>query len=265
MNGTQAIQIIINGEQFPASEGQSVLEVARRNAIHIPTLCFHPALKPSGACKLCAVEVVGPSGRQVAMLACILKARDGLKVATTGDVVQKARTRAFMNLARTAPQSNLIRRLAEENGIDLGSPPDGCIRCRLCVRVCKEVVGAGALTMEKRAGVNTVVPVEGRCIGCGTCANLCPTKIIQVEDCNNVRTIAIRDEIIGRHPLERCQGCGKLYATAKFVAFTEKRVSPHPLQKEQHHYCATCAKLFSDRLRTLRDRSPDQRLPGHHG
>jgi predicted molibdopterin-dependent oxidoreductase YjgC len=239
--------------------------VARRHAIHIPTLCFHPALKPSGACKLCAVEIAGPSGREVAVLSCILKAKDGLKVVTRGEVVQKARTRAFTNLLRMAPQSELIRRLAEENGVSLGSPPDGCIRCRLCVRVCKEVVGAGALIMEKCAGVNYVITVEGNCIGCGTCANLCPTKIIKVEDQNNVRTISIRDQVIGRHSLERCEGCGKLYATTKFVAFTEKRLTPHPHQKGHHHYCATCAKLFSDRLQTLRDRSPDQRLPGHHG
>jgi bidirectional [NiFe] hydrogenase diaphorase subunit len=265
MNKSQPIQVSINGQPYSAEEGQSVLEVARRHAIHIPTLCFHPALKPSGACKLCAVEIAGPSGRQVAMLSCVLKVKDGLKITTTGEVVQQARTRAFMNLVRMAPQSDLIRRLAEENGIALGPPPDGCIRCRLCVRVCNEVVGAGALAMEKRAGVNTVVPVEGRCIGCGTCANLCPTKVIRVEDRDGVRTIGIRDKIIGRHPLERCEGCGGLYATTKFVAFTEKRVSPHPHQKEHHHYCSTCAKLFSDRLRTLRDRSPDQRLPGHHG
>ncbi len=47
-------------------------------------------------------------------------------------------------------------------------PPDGCVRCHLCIRVCKEIVGAGALKMEKKDGVNFVVPMEGLCIGCGT-------------------------------------------------------------------------------------------------
>jgi bidirectional [NiFe] hydrogenase diaphorase subunit len=61
-----------------------------------------------------------------------------------------------------------------------------------------------------------VVPIPDACIGCGTCANLCPTQVIKVEDLENVRTISIRDEVIGRHPLETCEGCGKRFATPKF-------------------------------------------------
>jgi len=54
--------------------------------------------------------------------------------------------------------------------------------------------------MKKRDGRNYIVPVVGRCIGCGTCANICPTRIIKIEDIENVRTMSIRDDVIGNRP-----------------------------------------------------------------
>jgi len=255
--------ITINGQAYETEEGKTALQVARANNISIPTLCYHPALKPSGSCKLCAVEVTGRSGRQIAMLSCILKVKDGLEIKTTGPIVEAARTKAFQNLLRMAPQSTRLRQMAREHGVDLGTPPDGCVRCRLCVRVCKEVVGASALKMKKIAGVNFVIPEPDRCIGCGTCANICPTGAIRVEDHENVRSVMIRDEVVGKHPLERCEGCGRWFATTRFMDFIEQRTAPHPHVKETHAYCPTCAKMFSDRTRAVAEHSVKLRMPGH--
>ena len=250
------VTITIDDREYQAEEGMSVLEVARTNDIPIPTLCYHPSLRPSGSCRLCAVEVPGrATGRQVTMLACILKVKDKMVIQTRSEAVHGARTRAFRNLLQMAPQAKTIIALAKSYGIDPGPPPDGCVRCRLCVRVCKEIVGPGALKVEKRDGMNYVVPIEGLCIGCGTCANICPTNVIEVEDHDDVRTISIRDEIIGRHPLERCEGCGKLFATPKFLEHIHKRTSAHTDVKSHHNYCPTCAKLFSDRIKSFSDRS----------
>lgn len=243
------VRITIDGKDYDAEEGQTVLQVMRRHGIAVPTLCFHPALKPSGSCRLCAVEVVGKSGRPIAMLSCIMPVKEGLRIETQGEVVHAARTKAFRNLLQMAPQSRRIRDLAQQYGVDLGPPPDGCVRCRLCIRVCKEIIGAGALRMEKRDGVHYVVPVEGACIGCGTCANLCPTSAISVRDHEGIRTIAIRDEIIGMHAMERCQACGRPFATRKFVEYAEQHAQPHPDLKEHHRYCPTCAKMLADRVK----------------
>ena len=258
------VKINIDNREYEAEEGLSILETALANGIKIPTFCYHPALKPSGSCKLCAVEMTAKSGRQITMLACILKAKEGLVVKTNSELVTRARTKAFRNLLQMAPQSKIIIDMAKENGIDLGPPPDGCVRCRLCIRVCKEIVGAGALKMEKREGTNYVVPIEGNCIGCGTCANLCKTDAIKVEDKDNVRTIYIRDQIIGKHPLQRCEGCGRLYATPKFLDHLKKRIVPHPEVKIHHNYCPTCERLFSDRIEALKVRTQKLKMPGHH-
>ncbi len=250
------VTITIDDREYQAEEGMSVLDVARAHGIPIPTLCYHPSLRPSGSCRLCAVEVPGrATGRQVTMLACILKVKDKLAIQTHSEAVQRARTRAFRNLLQMAPQAKSIIALAKSYGIDPGPPPDGCVRCRLCVRVCKEIVGPGALKVEKREGMNYVVPIEGLCIGCGTCANICPTNVILVKDQDDVRTISIRDEIIGRHPLERCEGCGKLFATPKFLEHIHQRTSAHTDVKSHHKYCPTCAKLFSDRIKSFSDRA----------
>ncbi len=256
------LKITIDGQTFHMQEGMTVLEVAREKGINIPALCYHPALKPSGSCKLCAVEVAGRSGRPITMLSCVLKIKDGLTVRTTGEMVNRARVKGFQELLQMAPQSEVIRDLAEEYGVDLGPPPDGCVRCRLCIRVCRDIVGPGALKMEKREGKHFVVPVEGLCIGCGTCFNLCPTKVIKVEDVGSVRTISIRGEIIGKHPLLRCDGCGAMFATPKFIESMENRMGPHPEVKVHHQYCPVCAKIFSERIVSFADRK--QRLPGHH-
>jgi bidirectional [NiFe] hydrogenase diaphorase subunit len=250
----EPVEIIVDDKPYLVDSKMTVLEALKSHHFDIPTLCFHPALKPSGACRLCSVEVVAKSGKTITMLSCILPVKNGLEIKTNGDLVKQARIRAFGNLVQMAPQSRKIRDLAKKHGIDLGPPPDGCIRCRLCIRVCREIVGPGALKMEKREGIKFVVPIPDACIGCGTCANLCPTQVIKVEDLENVRTISIRDEVIGRHPLENCEGCGKRFATPKFLKHISDRTAPHPDVKLHHRYCQTCAKLFSDRIKSFKNR-----------
>ena len=254
------IQIQINDKRIETQEGKTVLQAARENGIHIPTLCYHPALKPSGSCRLCAVESISATGRSAILWACLLKVKEGMKVRTDTHAVQQARASAFERLVAMAPTSQHLRQMAAREGIDLPTAPDGCIRCRLCIRVCKEIVGQEALRMEKQDGRSLVVPVPGRCIGCGTCANLCPTHAIRIIDQDGVRTIRIRDVDIGHHPLERCEGCGKFYATEKHVALMASRTASHPQVKLHHHYCPNCAKLFSDRLEVIKKQPPKQKL-----
>jgi formate dehydrogenase major subunit len=53
------VNLTIDGKPVAVPEGTTVLQAANAAAIHIPTLCDHPALKPFGGCRLCLVEVEG--------------------------------------------------------------------------------------------------------------------------------------------------------------------------------------------------------------
>jgi len=242
--------IRVNGRQLQAAEGANLLEVLQAADIRIPAVCFHPALKSAtGMCRMCTVEVAIPGKPPEAKRACLVKAVNGLAVQTESVAVQAAREKAMRSLLKQAPQSERLIRLAREFGIRIDPAPDGCIRCLLCERVCKEVVGAGALKLGKRDGKRLIEPVEGRCIGCGTCANICPTQVILITDEESVRTISIRNEVIGRHPLETCEGCGRRFATPKFLEVAHERaVDHHPDVKEHHRFCPECAKRLSPRV-----------------
>jgi bidirectional [NiFe] hydrogenase diaphorase subunit len=252
------ISIHINDQAVTVELETTVLQAARANNIHIPTLCHHPALKPSGSCKICAVAVEKVSGGRTIMLSCLLRVKPEMRLWTVGEEVRQARTKALMKLIAMAPMSERIRHLAETEGIDLPPAPDGCIRCRLCIRVCKEIIGKEALRMDKKDGRELVVPNPDRCIGCGTCANICPTQAITVAEDGGIRSVSIREEVFGRHPLMRCQGCGRYYATEKQILLMEERTAPHPQVKEHHNYCANCAKLFSNRLMVMEKQPPRQ-------
>ena len=239
------ITIVIDGNECVVEEGLPLLKALRASGKDIPSLCYHPALKkPIGACKLCAVEIQEKDKPGKIALSCVVKTSDGLVVETASTAVRMARSKAIQQLLALAPQSGPLLKLAASHGIETPIQPDGCIRCHLCERVCREIVGADALKMVKRDGRKTIVPVEGACIGCGTCANICPTRAIRIEDKETVRTISIRDEVIGMHPLERCEGCGKRFATPKFLEYIHHRTLHHPDVKEHHQYCPSCAKLF---------------------
>lgn len=240
--------ITVNGSIYEARPAENLLARLRLVGIPLPALCYHPAIKPIGSCRLCVVEIRERASAPALRLACSVRVREGLEITTQSAAIHNARQTALQKLLAMAPQSETLLRLAREFKLEPGRIPDGCIRCRLCVHVCRDVVGAHALAMEKREGQYFVIPLADKCIGCGTCANICPTHAISITDADNFRTISIRNEVIGQHALEKCEGCGKPFATPKFLAYTHHRTEPHPDVKEHHNYCPTCAKLFFRRV-----------------
>ena len=182
------IKFMMDGQPIEAEEGMTILEVARRTGVNIPTLCYHPALEPYGACRLCTVEVKW--GRKVTLeTACTYPVREGLEVQTMSPAVVAARKMLLeMQLAR-CPNVPVIQDLAREYGIEKSrfktdDPAEDCILCGLCVRICNEVVGAGAINFSDRGTGREIGPPfmqkTRACIGCGACTIVCPTGAIQI-------------------------------------------------------------------------------------
>ena len=80
----------MNRRTLRVEEGTTVLEAARDAGIYIPTLCYHPALEPIGACRLCIVEL-SQGGRQSHVAACVTKVSEGIAVKTDTQAVAKIR------------------------------------------------------------------------------------------------------------------------------------------------------------------------------
>ena len=63
------ITLTINGKKVKAKENTTLLEIARKMSIPIPTLCYHPDLTPQGSCRLCTVEI-SENGKTRMVTAC---------------------------------------------------------------------------------------------------------------------------------------------------------------------------------------------------
>jgi NADH dehydrogenase/NADH:ubiquinone oxidoreductase subunit G len=80
--------ISINDQAFIFSRGETVLRVAQRNGIYIPTLCFLNGTSPTGACRICLVEV---EGARNLVASCATPAVHNMVVRTDTPRVIKAR------------------------------------------------------------------------------------------------------------------------------------------------------------------------------
>jgi heterodisulfide reductase subunit A-like polyferredoxin len=182
------VTLTIDGQTIQAEEGQTILEVCRKNSIDIPTLCYHPVLEPFGACRLCTVEIAG-GARPGLQTSCTYPVANGLVVNTSSPAVFEARRMILGLLLSRCPKVPAIQELALKYGIKeppfpTDNPDEDCILCGLCVRACHELVKAGAINFADR-GVDRMIgpPFMEKtrdCIGCGACTIVCPTGAIQI-------------------------------------------------------------------------------------
>lgn len=182
----------INGKEIGAHPGETILEAASRVGIEIPTLCYHPALTPSGACRLCSVEIVR-RGRTRMVTSCLYPVEEGLEVQTHSERVLRLRRGLMELLLARCSGLEKVREIAK--GLGLAEPrfqleEEDCILCGMCVRVCEEISGAKAISAVNRGIKKEVAPpfydLAETCIGCGGCAYVCPTGAIRIED-NKIR------------------------------------------------------------------------------
>ena len=218
------ITLTIDGQEIQVEEGRTILEAAREHRIPIPTLCYHEALEPFAACRLCVVELENRRGGQLAP-ACTYPCEEGLIVQTNSEKVRRSRRMTIELLMASAAHVPIIRQLADELGV--GEPrftmeKNDCILCGLCVRACNEIVGVGAISLINRGIEKEVSPpfriASNACIECGTCVLVCPTGAITLADIiGGAQTI---------HPWEsefeavKCRVCGHHYLSPRFADHT---------------------------------------------
>ncbi len=204
-----SVELTIDGKKLTGDPGQTILEVAQENGMHIPTLCSHPKLKPTGACRVCVVDV-GRKDRLEA--ACTTPISQGMKVETRSQRVLESRrviVRLLLDDLNTDPENltkdgeNVLLELAEELDIKPGRKPlisskrpskpvdernpviirepDKCILCGRCVNACNELKHYGVLNYQGRGYDSEIVSgiseslMEGGCASCGACVEVCPT------------------------------------------------------------------------------------------
>ena len=203
------VQLTINGITVNAEEGMTILDAAKSVGISIPVLCHLKNLNPTGACRICSVEVEGQRGL---VPSCAFPVSEGMVVETNSMRVRRARKTIIELLVEDHPQDCLIcvrnkncelQDLAEQYGlrehryvgeskkhaIDISSPsmerdPAKCILCGRCVRVCKRGSKVGAIDFSNRGFASIVTTPFNKglnvsdCILCGQCILVCPTAAL---------------------------------------------------------------------------------------
>lgn len=207
------IKITINNREVEAYEGQTVLEAAKNNGIHIPTLCYLKDVTGTGACRVCQVEV---EGAKTLCAACVYPVRDGMVIKTNSQRALDARRRVVELIVSNHSKDCLscirntnceLQRLCQELGVredafagekseptfDTVSPgivrnTSKCVLCGRCVETCMKVQGLGVLGYMNRGFKTKVAPIYDKsfddvnCMQCGQCINVCPVGALHEKE-----------------------------------------------------------------------------------
>ncbi len=214
------IEITVDNQAVRAEEGAMLLDVLRGMGIYIPTLCNHPALAPSGSCRLCIVEVGSEKwpGVNKLVTSCLYPVEQGLIVKTRSSEVLKTRRALFELYLAEFPDSEEIKAMARLEGIEhssfaINENSKSCILCGLCTRVCQDY-GPGAIATQERGITKYIGPGPDNpaelCTGCRTCASICPTSAITLEQKEGILTIWGREFQVPVCSVDPslCRGCG---------------------------------------------------------
>ncbi len=210
----KSIKGYIDGKAVEVNAGETILSVARRNNIEIPTLCHLKEFNEVGFCRLCVVEV---EGQKDLISSCDTPFEDGMVITTNSKNVENSRKSVLSLLAskhrfncfvcpkesectfydRLSEQEIEITDFGSSKGRNIGII-DGpaivqdlskCVVCKKCVSVCANVSATKTLKFHDDLGANTFVSpskgltfAEDGCINCGACLKVCPTGTLQVKD-----------------------------------------------------------------------------------
>lgn len=201
--------IKVNNKDIKARKGETILQALGRHGMSVPTLCYLKELNPTGACRMCVVEV---EGKENLITACSHPVEEWMVIRTHSPRVIKARKTVIELLLSNHPDECLycernlnceLQKLAEEHNVrerrfngrknkfkkDLSNPsvqydPAKCILCGRCIRTCDEIMATTTFEFGGR-GLSTYVSTcfnkplnTTNCINCGQCILACPTAAL---------------------------------------------------------------------------------------
>ena len=206
------VKLTIDGKTVTAREGTTILEAARDNGIHIPSLCYLKEINQIAACRICVVEIEGITRL---MPACDNQVAEGMVIRTNSPRVREARR---VNLQLILSQHDCrcatcvrsgnctLQKLA--NDMNLLSVPyetelpiqrwnqklplirnaAKCVKCMRCVQICDKVQGLHIWDVAG-TGSRTTVNVsknrkleEADCAYCAQCVTHCPVGALYERD-----------------------------------------------------------------------------------
>lgn len=203
----EPLHLTIDGREVDAAPGSTILDAARAAGIDIPVLCYSDHTQANGLCRLCVVETEGGRGLQAA---CVTVPRDGSRIRTRSESVDRARRTILEMLAASVDLSESpdVQRMLAEYGADPGRfdeaalrrPPliddnpmyirdyAKCVLCWRCVQVCAEDAQyTYALSFNGRGFHTSIATFFDRpmprttCVFCGQCVGTCPTGALKAK------------------------------------------------------------------------------------
>ncbi|MFG5093581.1 NADH-quinone oxidoreductase subunit G [Campylobacter lari] len=166
------MKVIINGIECEANEGEYILNVARKNDIFIPAICYLNGCSPTLACRMCMVEADGKK-----VYSCNTKVKEGMVVESdlpnlwdernaimqaycinhplqcgVCDKSGECELQNFTHKARVNVQNYWIKDTHKEHKKwgEINYDPALCIVCERCITVCKDKIGESALKTTPR-------------------------------------------------------------------------------------------------------------------
>lgn len=250
---SETLTITIDGKECTCEKGEYLYDVATRNGIFIPKLCRSDAFEDHRACcRICIVEVE-TRGRTKIVTSCVYPVETECTVRTNSDKIKEERAVIMALLEHRAPDSDTIRMMSGALGgqdgfarltaLDSGK----CILCGLCVQACN-ALGTGAINTVLRGTEKRVATpydeAAPSCIGCLSCANVCPTGEIEFTETDTTRTIWHQD-----FKLAFCEECGAVMGTDAMVQRAASETGEDPAT-----LCDECRKkqLANEMMHTYR-------------
>ena len=202
---SNTIKFTLNGESVEAAQGETIWQVANRQGVEIPHLCYSPKpdYRADGNCRACMVEI---EGERVLAASCLRTPTDGMVVNSESVKAKTAQTLVMELLVADQPDREVAHEKDSRlwqwaNKLDVTSSRfparetwepdsshpamrvalDACINCNLCVRACREVQVNDVIGMANR-GANAKIVFDfddpmgsSTCVACGECVQACPT------------------------------------------------------------------------------------------